>query len=147
MINYGTTLCRGLNATLSGRFSPREWNFTLTGSLTWQRDVDRTDPESDLYNKPICYSPTLSYGLTAVAGWRWITLSVSDLHVGKRMWSYADPDDMLSPYKNVDLKLSARWRMLLASLEINDLLDEQYEHVPRYPMPGRSFTFSLTVSL
>ncbi len=147
MMNYGKTLCRGLNANLSGRFSPREWNFTLTGSLTWQRDVDRTDPESDLYNKPICYSPTLSYGLTAVAGWRWITLSVSDLHVGKRMWSYADPDDMLSPYKNVDLKLSARWRMLLASLEINDLLDEQYEHVPRYPMPGRSFTFSLTVSL
>ena len=147
MMNYGETYCRGLNATVSGRFSPRDWTFSLLTSLTWQRDLNRTDPESQSYNKPICYSPTLSYGITGIVSWRWVTLTVSDLHVGERMWSYADPEDVLKPYNNLDLKLTGIWRMFTASLEINDLLDEQYEHVPRYPMPGRSFTFSLTVSI
>lgn len=147
MMNYGETYCRGLNATVSGRFSPNDWTFSLLTSLTWQRDLNRTDPESQSYNKPICYSPTLSYGITGIVGWRWLTLTVSDLHVGERMWSYADPEDVLKPYNNIDLKLTGIWRWFTASLEINDMLDEQYEHVPRYPMPGRSFTFSLAVSI
>lgn len=147
MMNYGRTFCRGLNANIAGRLSPREWIFSIVSSLTWQRDLNRTDPESQSYNKPICYSPTLSYGITGIIGWRWLSLTISDLHVGERMWSYADPEDVLKPYDNVDLKLTGRWKMLTASLEVNDLLDEQYEHVPRYPMPGRSFTLSLTVSL
>lgn len=147
MMNYGETYCRGLNATVSGRYSPRNWTFSLLTSLSWQRDLNRTDPESQSYNRPICYSPTLSYGITGIVGWRWLTLSVSDLHVGERMWSYADPEDVLKPYNNIDLKLTCIYRQFTASLEINDLLDEQYEHVPRYPMPGRNVSFSLTVSI
>lgn len=147
MMNYGETYCRGLNATVSGYFTPNDWKFSLLTSLTWQRDLNRTDPESQSYNKPICYSPTLSYGITGIVGWRWCTLTVSDLHVGERMWSYADPEDVLKPYNNIDLKLTGLWKCITASLEINDLLDVQYEHVPRYPMPGRSFTFSLTLTV
>lgn len=147
MMNYGKTYCRGLNATVSGRYSPGAWRFSLLTSITWQRDLNRTNPESDSYNRPICYSPTLSYGLTGIAAWRMVSLTVSNLHVGERMWSYADPDDVLKPYDNIDLKLTATWWKATASVEINDLLDEQYEHVPRYPMPGRSFTFSLSISL
>jgi len=147
MMNYGETLCRGLNATASGRYSPGDWTFSILASLTWQKDLNRTNPESESYNQPICYSPTLSLGVTGIAGWRWLTLTVSDLHVGRRLWSYADPEDVLPAYNNVDLKLTGIWRMLTASLEINDLLDRQYEHLPRYPMPGRNFTFSLTVSI
>lgn len=145
MMNYGKTFCRGLNATMSGRYMPGEWNFSLLTSLAWQRDLNRTDPSNEnSYNKPICYSPTLSFGITGIAAWRNYSLTVSELHVGERMWSYADPEDVLKPYNNVDLKLSANFSKLLASLEVNDLLDVQYEHIPRYPMPGRNFRFTLT---
>ncbi len=147
MLNYGETYCRGLNATLQGRYSPYQWNFSLLTSLTWQRDINKTDPESASYNQPICYSPKLSYGITGIVGWKMISLTTSVLHVGERMWSYADPEDVLAPYNNIDMKLTGTWKWLTASFEINDLLDEQYEHVPRYPMPGRSFTFSLTFSI
>lgn len=147
MMNYGHTLCRGLNVNASGRYATGAWNFSLLTSLTWQRDINRTNPESDTYDLPICYSPTLSYGITAIAGWRQLSLTVSDLHVGKRMWSYADAEDMLRPYNNVDVKLTAAvWRML-ASFEINDLLDVQYEHIPRYPMPGRNFRVTVTFTV
>ncbi len=147
MMNYGKTFCRGLNATLSGDFSPADWRFSLLCSLTWQKDLNRTDPDDEYtYDRPICYSPTISCGVTAVAAWRMLSLTVSNLHVGRRMWSYADPDDILDPYDNVDIKLSATAFGFTASLEVNDLFDVQYEHIPRYPMPGRSLRLSLSYS-
>lgn len=148
MMNYGKTLCRGLNLNASGRWAAGEWSVSLLGSLTLQRDVNRTNPEDeDTYDLPICYSPKVSFGLTGMVGWRWLSLTVSELHVGRRIWSYADPRDILAPYNNVDLRLAGQWRWLLASLEVNDLLDVQYEHVSRYPMPGRSFRLTLTYTL
>jgi outer membrane cobalamin receptor len=148
MMNYGETFCRGLNSTISLRYTIGDWRFSLLNSLTWQRDLNRTNPDNEVtYNKPICYSPTISYGITGIVGWRDLSVTLSDLHVSKRMWSYADPDDMLDPYNNIDLKLSYSWRKWSVMLEINDLLDVQYEHIQRYPMPGRNFRLSLAMSI
>ena len=167
MMNYGETFCRGLNATVSLRYGIRGWHAALLSSLTWQKDLNRTDPaDEDTYNKPICYSPTLSYGITGIVGysplhsllhgdgsgsvWQGFTFTVSDLHVGERMWSYADPADVLSPYNNIDVKLTLpfHFRHIDASLtvEVNDLLDVQYEHIPRYPMPGRNWKATVSLS-
>ena len=152
-MNYGYTFCKGINATGKVGYAPRDWNFSLLTSLTLQRDLNRIDPEdTDVYNKPICYSPTLSYGITGIVGWRKLSLTVSNLHVSERMWSYADPEDILKPYNNVDLKATYSYPVnkkidLGVSLEINDLLNEQYEHIPRYPMPGRNYRLTFTFSL
>lgn len=168
MMNYGYTFCQGLNSTASLRYAVSDWSFSLLTSLTWQKDLNRTDPEDeDTYNKPICYSPRLSYGITGVVrtpsiplkGGRkmdGVELTISNLHVGERMWSYADPEDVLKPYNNIDMKIglpftfnaSGKVRMdCRMDLEINDLLNEQYEHIPRYPMPGRNFKATLTIAL
>ena len=152
MMNYGYTFCRGLNATAQGRYHTDDWQFSLLASLTWQRDVNRTDPDDeDTYDKPICYSPTLSSGVTAIVGWRNLQLSTSYLYVGERMWSYADPEDVLKPYHNIDTKLTyshnigkTQWGICL---EVCDLLDEQYEHIPRYPMPGRNYKLTLSLGI
>lgn len=152
MMNYGYTFCQGLNATASASYDTGLWHFSLLGSLTWQRDVDRTNPgDEDTYDMPICYSPRLSHGLTAIAQWRELSLTLSHLYVGERMWSYADPEDILSPYNNIDLKLAYTTTLRKMSvglcLEVSDLLDEQYEHIPRYPMPGRNYRLTLSVGL
>ena len=153
MMNYGYTFCRGLNATATARYSTRrDWAFTLMSSLTWQRDLNRTDPDDeDTYDKPICYSPTLSYTLTGIVQWRTVQLTTSYMHVGERMWSYADPDDILTPYNNIDAKLTYTRNIAKTSiglcLEVCDLLNEQYEHIPRYPLPGRNYRLTLTFGL
>lgn len=148
MMNYGETYCRGLNSTISNHISLSDWNLSLLGSLTWQDDLNRTDPSDfQTYNKPICYSPEFSCGLTGIVSWRRFSATVSWLHVGPRMWSYADPEDILSTYDNIDLKFTGIFRNWMATLEIFDLADIQYEHVPRYPMPGRNIRFSLTFSI
>lgn len=144
MMNYGRTFCRGLNANTTLRYSHGPLTLSLTGSFTWQRDLNRTNPDDkDTYDKPICYSPDFSCGLTAYASWRWLSVTVSELYVAGRMWSYADPEDMLAPYNNVDMRVCGNWRRFCLSMEINDVLDVQYEHIPRYPMPGRNIRFSL----
>ena len=152
MMNYGYTFCQWLNATVQGRYRTGDWLFSLLTSLTWQRDVNRTDPDDeDTYNKPICYSPTLSSGITSIIEWRRLQLSTSYLYVGERMWSYADPEDVLKPYHNVDMKLTYSYLMKKMHwnicLEVCDLLDEQYEHIPRYPMPGRNYKLTLTLGI
>ena len=149
MMNYGRTFCRGLNATLKGHYHTKQWNFSLLSSITWQRDVDRTDPtDEDMYDKPICYSPTFSSGITGIAGWRLLQFTTSYLYVGERMWSKADPEDILEPYHNVDMKLSYTHNIKKVSLglclEVCDVLDIQYEHIPRYPMPGRNYKLTLS---
>ena len=152
MMNYGRTFCRGLNATLKGHYHTGQWNFSLLTSLTWQRDVDRTDPEDEnMYNKPICYSPTFSSGITGIVGWRTLQFTTSYLYVGERMWSKADPEDILEPYHNVDMKLSYTHNIKKTSLglclEVCDVLDIQYEHLPRYPMPGRNYKLTLSFGI
>ena len=152
MMNYGKTFCRGLNATIKGHCHTGEWNFSLLNSITWQRDVDRTDPDDeDMYNKPICYSPSFSTGVTGIVGWRTLQFTTSYLYVGERMWSKADPEDILKPYHNVDMKLSYSHSIGKASmglsLEVSDVLDEQYEHLPRYPMPGRNYKITLSFGI
>lgn len=149
MMNYGKTYCRGLNGTLSGMFRTNNgWQISLLGSITLQDDVNRTNLESvETYNKPICYSPKFSSGATLIVGWKYVSLTVSELHVSRRIWSYADPRDILKPYDNVDLKLTGSWMGVTASLEVNDLFDVQYEHIQRYPMPGRQFRFTMSYNI
>jgi hypothetical protein len=152
MMNYGYTFCRGLNATIKGHYQTGPWNFSLLNSITWQRDVNRTDPEDeDTYDKPICYSPTFSTGVTTIAGWRTLQFTTSYLYVGERMWSYADPEDVLEPYHNIDMKLSYTHNIKKISLglclEVCDVLDIQYEHLPRYPMPGRNYKLTLSFGI
>lgn len=168
MMNYGYTFCRGLNASIKGHYRIGQWNFSLLNSLTWQHDVDRTDPEDeDMYDQSICYSPTFSTGVTAIVGWRSLQFTTSYLYVGERMWSKADPEDILEPYHNIDMKLqysttvgraaglfggcsktSGAWRTSVGlCLEVCDVLDIQYEHLPRYPMPGRNYKLTLSFGI
>lgn len=152
MMNYGQTFCRGLNATLKGHYRTGDWYFSLLNSLTWQHDVDRTDPDDeDMYNKPICYSPAFSTGVTAICGWRSLQFTTSYLYVGERMWSKADPEDILEPYHNIDMKLSyihdIKKTSLGLCLEVCDVLDIQYELIPRYPMPGRNYKLTLSFGI
>ena len=152
MMNYGETFCRGLNATIKGHYQKGPWNFSLLNSITWQHDVDRTDPEDeDMYDMPICYSPTFSTGVTAIMGWRTLQFTTSYLYVGERMWSKADPRDILEPYHNIDMKLAYTHNIKKVSLglclEVCDVLDIQYEHIPRYPMPGRNYKLTLSFGI
>ena len=148
MLNYGKTLCHGLNGSITFQHKAEDWSAGMTASYTLQDDRNRTGSKGDdSWNMIICYSPRFSSGVTVMGAWKMLTFAVSELHVSERMWSYADPEDILKPYNNIDMKLSADFPHYGICFEVNDLLDVQYEMIQRYPMPGRNFKLSFTYKL
>ena len=61
------------------------------------------------------------------------------------------PENYEPAWYTSDLSLSYRLRLgptaLRATLEVNNLLDQQYEVIQNYPMPGRNYRLSLSVDL
>ena len=57
----------------------------------------------------------------------------------------------MEPWYTSDLSLCwrFRWNALLcrAKLDVNNVLDQDYEVIVNYPMPGRNYTLSLTVEI
>ncbi len=141
MLNYGYTRCMGVDVSVNGHW--RHHSLLLTA--TWQDDRNRTNPKEKAYNDRIAYSP--EWSLTAVytllyKGW---SASLSHMFVDKRYWTTENAiDDPLSAYNCTDLKIGYRFlRHYTVEAECQDLFDERYEMIQRWPMPGRRFAVTL----
>lgn len=142
MLNYGKTFCIGLNTNFSYNYK----FLHLTNTITLQDDVNKTKNTAG-YNKQVCYSPIFSTGTTLSATIKSVDISLSHQYVSKRIWSYASSEDYLKPYSNLDLRIRIGLGKLTTTLDITDVFDTQYEHIPRYPLPGRTFNVSLNYNL
>ena len=143
MLNYGYTRCMGVDVSVNGHW--RHHSLLLTA--TWQDDRNRTDPKAKAYNDRIAYSP--EWSLTAVytllyKGW---TASLSHMFVDKRYWMAENAiEDPLAAYNCTDLKIGYCFlRHFTVEAECQDLFDERYEMIQRWPMPGRRFAVTLKV--
>lgn len=144
MINRGYVETNGLD--LSARAKWRWGSFFLTG--TYQNVKDLTDKESGDYGHQLLYSPTFSASailtIEPVRGW---SLSVSNMYCGRRWWTYADPDDYLRAYDCTDLKLQYTWRNLNVALDVDDVFDQHYELIQRWPLPARRWQLSFVYKI
>lgn len=145
MLNYGYTRCMGVDVSVNAHY--RQHSLLLTG--TYQDDRNRTDPKEDAYNDFIAYSPRWS--MTAVytllyKGW---TASISHMFVDKRYWTAENAiEDPLSAYNCTDLKIGYRFlRHYTVEAECQDIFDERYEMIQRWPMPGRRFDITMRIEV
>lgn len=143
MLNYGYTRCMGVDVSVNAHY--RQHSLLLTG--TYQDDRNRTNPKEDAYNDFIAYSPRWS--MTAVytllyKGW---TASISHMFVDKRYWTAENAiEDPLAAYNCTDLKIGYQFlRHYTVEAECQDIFDERYEMIQRWPMPGRRFGVTLRV--
>ena len=147
MVNLGQVEIRGLDAAVQ-----TDWlvgrDLTLAARLnyTYQRAQDFTDPSSEFYGGQIPYIPWHSGSAALNAVWRRWELSYSFIYTGERYSSSANiPYNYQLPWYTSDLSLARSWRLgrggLKTTLEVNNLLDQQYEVVACYPMPGINFKF------
>ena len=112
---------------------------------------DRLD-EAGTYKGQIAYIPKHSGSVTAGADWRNLDLSYSFIYVGERWHNSSNiPQNYEQPGYTHDL--SASWTQplntctLKLTVEVNNLLDQQYEVIQNYPMPGRNFRFILRLDI
>lgn len=145
MVNLGNVEIRGLDVAVQTAWAPAR-DLQLVGRLnyTYQRAQDFTDPSSEFYGGQIPYIPWHSGSAVVNATWRRWELSYSFIYTGERYSSSANiPYNYQLPWYTSDLSLGRSWAVrrgeLRATLEVNNLLNQQYEVVACYPMPGINF--------
>lgn len=122
-------------------------DLRLLAEYTYQDARDKSDPEESFYNKQIPYVPHHSFSLALGADWHGWEFNYSFIYTGKRYNAREHlPENYEAPWYTNDLSLSKqltfkRCRLKLAG-ELNNVLNQAYEVVHNYPMPGRNFRLS-----
>ena len=148
MMNLGYVEIRGVDVNAGITISPIT-DLTLSASLsyTYQKAQDFTNPEEITYGGQIAYIPWNSASIAVSVSWRELTLNYSFIYVGERYHNSANiPQNYEQPWYTHDLSVSYDWQLpsksktlsprLNFAIEINNLLNQQYEVILNYPMPG-----------
>ena len=160
MLNLGKVDIRGLDIAASATLRPlrmisapaRDLELTLRAQYTFQRAIDVTSAADAYYRHQIPYIPRHSGSVIAQAEWKGFMLSYSFIYVGER---YNQQENILynytQPWYTSDLSASKSFtvsgiRMRLMA-EVNNLLNQSYDVIINYPMPGRNFRFTLNVEI
>ncbi len=152
-INVGRVRSIGLDATLrlDHRFSPHH-RLLVAANYSLQKVQNRTNPESDNYNKQIAYMPEHTASGTVAYENPWVNLSLHATAVSCR-WPNNEhyPSTMIEGYADVSVTAYRQFRFGRHQVEVRgdvkNLFDKQYYIVARYPMPGRSWMMTINYKL
>lgn len=152
MINLGYVEIKGVDIALqtAWRFGAVDFNARI--NYTHQKAQDFTDPESNYYGGQIPYIPWDNGSCILGLGYKNWNLNYSFIYTGERYESVANiPENYAQPWYTHDLSLSKSftWNktMLRVTAEVNNLLNQQYEVVQCYPMPGTNFKLKVNIIL
>ena len=139
-----------LGADLTAEYSRKSGavEFGLIGRYAYQRSRDKSDRDALTWNGQIPYIPLHSGSVNLFGehgGWR---LDLTAFMTGERFTTSANlPAYRLSPWTTLDAALSKNLTVarndLTLKLCLNNLLDQQYEIVDNYPMPGFNFMLGM----
>lgn len=145
MVNLGNVEIRGVDVALQTGWKIGR-NLTVINRInyTYQRAQDFTDPKSEFYGGQIPYIPWHSGSAVVNLQWRSWEANYSFIYTGERYSSQANiPYNYQLPWYTSDFSVSKGLKVwkgdLKLTLEVNNLLNQQYEVVVCYPMPGTNF--------
>ena len=155
MMNLGYVEILGVELQIKTRWQfSRDWSLDFGGNYTYQKaqdfsDPEDNDPEAGTWGGQIAYIPwhsasamgTLSWAIKGNMG---MNLNYSFIYTGER---YHTSSNILANYEQPwythDLSLryavSLKKVRLSATLEVNNVFDQQYDVILNYPMPGRNY--------
>ena len=150
--NLGLVKIKGLDVSVGNMF--RMGNVFLQTKLqyTYQEARNYTDPGDTFYGHQIPYIPWHSGTVIASTLYKDWTLNYSFIYTGER---YSQSDNIVynhvQPWYTHDVSLVKKFKIkdmnFKATLEVNNLFDQDYEVIFNYPMPKRNYRFSLVVEL
>ena len=145
MINLGYVEIVGTDVMVQTNFTLAK-HISLNARLnyTYQRARDLGDPSSPYYGGQIPYIPWHSGSLVLNALVKSWSFNYSFIYTGERYSASANiPVNYEQPWYTHDLSVSKKltWKKvdLQLTAEVNNLLNQQYEVVRSYPMPGTNF--------
>lgn len=145
MLNYGLVWIGGaeLNANWEYQFV-KHYFLRLNGNCSYQKALDRTDPDSRTFNHQIPYTPVWSGSAGLSVETPYITVTYALIGCGKRYALGQNiPANEVAGYVDhsitVGHEFSVRESKIGVKLELLNLTDAHYEVIRNYPMQGRSF--------
>jgi len=149
MLNLGRVHIDGIDVQAHGTWMAlRNLRLSTRLQYTYQRARDVTDPSASYYGHQIPYTPWHSGSATLMADLGAWDLAYNFVYTGER---YCQQENIaynhVEPWYTSDLHLA--WRHTFggisckATLEVNNLLDQQYDVIINYPMPGRNLNVTV----
>ena len=154
MMNVGKVKIRGIDASARTtlRF-PADIVMDINLSYTYQRAQDYTNPadneDGGTYKGQLAYIPWHSGSVVGHLNWRDYDLNYSFIYVGERYHTSANTrENHEQPWYTHDLSAGYVFRLgktmtLKVSGEVNNLLNQYYDVILNYPMPGRNYKLIL----
>ena len=153
MMNIGKVKIHGVDLTARTTLNfPADVMVDVSLNYTYQKAQDYTYPEDcgdgGTYKGQIAYIPWHSGSATVNAVWRTFGLNYSFIYVGERYHNSSNiAANHEQPWYTHDI--SANYSFHIGKVktkftaEVNNLLNQQYDVVLNYPMPGRNYKFIL----
>ena len=144
MMNLGYVEILGTDIAAQGYFRFGPVDVSPRVSYTFQRARDLSDPTSEWYGGQVAYIPLHSCSVTLGAAYSSWSLNYSFIYTGGRYESSANiPENYAQPWYTHDVSLTKSFEFngwgLRATVVVNNILNQQYEVVKCYPMPGTNF--------
>ena len=153
MLNLGKVHIKGLDVEAEADCSVGcGVTATIRAQYTYQDARDVTDPNDSYYKHQIPYIPWHSGSALLGLNYKNWDLNYSFIYAGER---YDEQENILynhmEPWYTSDLSL--RYQFLLRQTKcivqanVNNVLDQDYEVIVNYPMPGRNYALTLSVEI
>ncbi len=155
MLNLGQVDIKGLELTANTLTQPID-DLSITGRIayTYQAAKDVTNKQDKNYKHQIVYIPKHSGSVVLSADYKSWGMNYSFVYTGERFNAkYNDDNSRMLPWYTHDLSLRKVFGIrhthhkLRLSLDVNNLLDQHYDVVLNYPMPGRNYKLTLLFEL
>ena len=153
MLNLGKVHIKGVDVEAEADFQiGKDLVATARAQYTYQDARDVTDPNDTYYKHQIPYIPWHSGSAIVGLSYKNWDLNYSFLYAGER---YDEQENILynhmEPWYTSDLSLRYKFRVysleFIAQAEVNNVLDQDYEVIVNYPMPGRNYAITLSVEI
>lgn len=153
MMNLGFVKIKGVDVKAKASWQLlHDLQVTTRATYTFQEARDYTDKSDSFYGDQIAYVPRHSGSLIIGGLYKAWDLNYSFIYTGERYNAKANiPANYTLPWYTSDLALAytrtvnkTRFRL---TAQVNNLMNQYYDVVINYPMPGRNYKFILSVNI
>lgn len=152
MYNIGQVAVKGVDVNLKmGFMVAKELVLNMGINYTYQQAEDVSLPTDD-YGRQIPYVPFNSGSFIARCDYRKLKLNYSFIYTGYRYSQKANIiENYMQPWYTHDASVGYSFLLgkhsLVINGEANNLLNQYFDVVPNFPMPGRNYRLSLRYTL
>lgn len=152
MANCGRVHITGVDVSATKNFSFSEFNVNLSAGYSYQKAIDVTDKNSNLYGFQIPYTPLHSGNGWIGFVYKKYTLSATSVWSGKLYFLKNNiKDNEIDPYTEFSVALSKEFKIknaeMFVKLSCINITNKQYDIIKYYPMPGRQFQLHISYNL